>query len=89
MSVTLETGTSFISIILKIVVKFQHETLLNRSMSHIGKDVFANHVGLLLFERGSTYIHTHIHTCQGFRQCRTSEGLFVVRFRPKNYLCFH
>ena len=52
MLVTLETDTPFISIILNIVVTFQHKTLLNRSMFHIGKDFFANHVGLLRFELG-------------------------------------
>ena len=39
MLVTLETGTPFISIILNIVVTFQHKTLLNRSMFHIGKEI--------------------------------------------------
>ena len=38
MLVILKTGTPFISIILNIVVTFQHKTLLNRSMFHIGKD---------------------------------------------------
>ena len=54
MLVTLETGTPFISIILNSFVTFQHKTLLNRPMFHIGKDFFANHVGLLLFEQGCT-----------------------------------
>ena len=51
MLVTLETGTPFISIILNIFDTFQHKTLLNRPMFHIGKDFLQITLGYYFLNR--------------------------------------
>ena len=78
MLVTLETGTPFTSIILNIVVTFQHKTLLNNLMVHIRKVFFfVNHVGLLLFEQGCNVV-SQILTFNLQSVCRIRHSLILV-----------